>query len=257
MVSQRQLEANRRNARLSHGPKTPEGRAAVRLNALRHGLTAQDAVTSIDDRNHFNELLAAYQDQFQPSTPAGQDLLHQLVQASWRLRRIRAMETGLFELRWSKLEQGMKKEYGDLARHERHAYVFYRDVCGPNAFAALARYEARAERAFYRALHELQKMQPERPVADPPVTHTDPALENCQTIPFPNPDTSSPGGPDTPPSEPVDGPGRPETPSDAGSNSPAGFAPNPRATSHGLRANLDAEVAEVPCSGPLNSGPSG
>jgi hypothetical protein len=44
MLSQRQIDANRRNAQFSTGPRTPEGRAAVGLNALRHGLSAQTSV---------------------------------------------------------------------------------------------------------------------------------------------------------------------------------------------------------------------
>jgi hypothetical protein len=44
MATRKQRAANRRNAQLSTGPKTPEGKAAVRLNALKHGLTAENAV---------------------------------------------------------------------------------------------------------------------------------------------------------------------------------------------------------------------
>jgi hypothetical protein len=44
MISQRQQEANRRNAAKSHGPTTPEGRAAVRHNALKHGFTAAEII---------------------------------------------------------------------------------------------------------------------------------------------------------------------------------------------------------------------
>jgi hypothetical protein len=41
MTSQRKIEANRRNAQKSTGPKTQEGKDKVKLNALTHGLTAQ------------------------------------------------------------------------------------------------------------------------------------------------------------------------------------------------------------------------
>jgi hypothetical protein len=61
MISQRQLAANRRNAQLSTGPQTPEGRAAVRSNALRHGLTAKIAVLDNENPEHFQEMLDAFQ----------------------------------------------------------------------------------------------------------------------------------------------------------------------------------------------------
>jgi hypothetical protein len=46
MASQKQVEANRRNAKLG-GPKTPEGKARSRLNARKHGIFAS-ALTPMD-----------------------------------------------------------------------------------------------------------------------------------------------------------------------------------------------------------------
>ena len=43
MATQNQIDANRLNAQKSTGPKTPEGRAAVRLNGIKHGLTASES----------------------------------------------------------------------------------------------------------------------------------------------------------------------------------------------------------------------
>ena len=42
MTSQRKIEANRRNAQKSTGPKTEEGKNKVRFNALQHGLCRRD-----------------------------------------------------------------------------------------------------------------------------------------------------------------------------------------------------------------------
>ena len=39
-VSQKKLDANRKNARLSTGPKTKEGKRHSRRNALKHGILA-------------------------------------------------------------------------------------------------------------------------------------------------------------------------------------------------------------------------
>ena len=41
MATAAQIEANRRNAQKSTGPKTDEGKARVRRNAFKHGMTAR------------------------------------------------------------------------------------------------------------------------------------------------------------------------------------------------------------------------
>ncbi len=41
-ISPRKIAANRQNALKSTGPKTPQGKAYSRTNALKHGLFAMD-----------------------------------------------------------------------------------------------------------------------------------------------------------------------------------------------------------------------
>ena len=182
MISDRKLEANRRNARLSQGPNTPEGKAAVRFNALKHGLAAEHLVLEDEERPAFDELLSAYLAEHQPHGPTETDLVHQLVTASWRLRRLRAMETGLLELRLMDHDEELKEDYTGLSTQNRLAYVFARDA---EQFNILARYEARIERSFYRALHELQRLK---------------AGRAGQSIPLPQVvEVNAPEDPETPP----------------------------------------------------------
>jgi hypothetical protein len=51
MTSDKQGAANRRNAQKSTGPKTPEGKAAVRLNAMKHGLLSKDVLLPGEDES--------------------------------------------------------------------------------------------------------------------------------------------------------------------------------------------------------------
>jgi hypothetical protein len=41
MATEKQIAANRANALQSTGPRTPDGKAIARRNALDHGLTAE------------------------------------------------------------------------------------------------------------------------------------------------------------------------------------------------------------------------
>ena len=53
MTSFRQFEANRRNALRSTGPRTEDGKRRSRLNAVRHGLTAETVVGSLEDAEDY------------------------------------------------------------------------------------------------------------------------------------------------------------------------------------------------------------
>jgi hypothetical protein len=43
-ISLKQMEANRRNAQKSTGPKTPDGRAVSKMNALKHGILSKEVL---------------------------------------------------------------------------------------------------------------------------------------------------------------------------------------------------------------------
>jgi hypothetical protein len=63
MATQRQIQANRRNATLGRGPKSLSGKARSRVNALRHGLAARpDEVRTFEIEAFACALAAASKD---------------------------------------------------------------------------------------------------------------------------------------------------------------------------------------------------
>jgi hypothetical protein len=185
MASQEQINANRQNAQKSTGPKTPEGKAAVSQNAVTHGLTAENACINGEDMDEFDETRQSFEDQFKPVGPLQTLLVQQIVMAAWRLGRLRLIEGGLFQLRAADDARDIERGYTNMAPSTRLAYLYLRDVRGPNALTTLGRYEARVERSFYRALHELQRLQQEM-------------TKQSQIVPEPQPQqdlTPPPGNP--------------------------------------------------------------
>jgi hypothetical protein len=53
MTSWAQFQANRRNALKSTGPRTEEGKDRSRMNAVRHGLTAETVIAALEDAEDY------------------------------------------------------------------------------------------------------------------------------------------------------------------------------------------------------------
>jgi hypothetical protein len=56
VTSEKQARANRQNALKSTGPKAPEGKAATRHNATRHGLLSREVLLPGEDEQALKEL---------------------------------------------------------------------------------------------------------------------------------------------------------------------------------------------------------
>jgi hypothetical protein len=97
MTSYRQIEANRRNALKSAGPKT-EAENRYRCNAVRHGLTAETVIGALEDAEHYKAFEAAIIADYDAQSGVERELVLRLASLLWRLRRATTTETGLFEI---------------------------------------------------------------------------------------------------------------------------------------------------------------
>jgi anti-sigma-K factor RskA len=97
MNSYRQIEANRRNALKSTGPKTEAGKEVSRRNAVRHGLTAETVIGALEDADDYQAFEAAITADYDAQSTVERELVR-LASVLWRLQRATTMETRLFEI---------------------------------------------------------------------------------------------------------------------------------------------------------------
>ena len=92
MASDRQIEANRQNAQLSTGPRSPEGRQRVASNALKHGLTGKRIVLPNENPDEFDAFRGALWFNLDPQGALEEVLAEKIVADAWRLRRVPVLE---------------------------------------------------------------------------------------------------------------------------------------------------------------------
>jgi len=185
MATAAQIAANRLNALRSTGPRSVEGKAVSRFNALKTGIQAASEVIPGEDPEQLEELTAAYHQQFRPATPLERSLVDALARDDWQLRRLHTVEARLWE-------QGLAADGSNLA----DAYL-----SNLPAFTRLHRRLEAVERSYYRALHELERLR--GPAADslapdpwPPAPDLAPELASFSSPPISS--SASPGTAATP-----------------------------------------------------------
>src|SRR4051812_38115947 len=96
MATSKQIEANRRNSQKSTGPRTAEGKARTRSNALRHGLLARQALLPGEDGAGLQEIETQLLADLQPVGALESLFAGRITSGSWRLRRAEGVEAGIF-----------------------------------------------------------------------------------------------------------------------------------------------------------------
>ena len=97
MASQSQIAANRRNSQKSTGPRSSEGKAKTRFNALKFGIHAKSQVIPGEDPAELEAIAEQYRQEFSfaPSSRREVVLLNALVAFDWQLQRLRKAEAQL------------------------------------------------------------------------------------------------------------------------------------------------------------------
>jgi hypothetical protein len=151
------VESNRQNALRSKGPRTEEGRATVSKNALRHGGYAArvEAIPALgEEPGEFEALRAGLVESLHPIGALEYELVGKMASSWWRMLRAgRAEREGL--------EYVIRKQ-GSSATPILSAFCGQLALGDGHNTERLLRFEAQMEKAFFRILHELERLQARR-----------------------------------------------------------------------------------------------
>ena len=162
MPTNSQIKANRNNAKKSTGPRTEDGKTRVAKNALKHGLLARDTVLPGEDPAEFDSQLSALEADIQPANSLEFELVRQIADAQWRMRRLTRLETGFIAAALDETRRYMEKRRPDELRP---GYDGETQLLGSamldrtQALVHLARYDGHLSRRFFRAVKQLADLR--------------------------------------------------------------------------------------------------
>ena len=183
-----QIEANRRNAQQSTGPRSEIGKNKSSLNALRHGLTARVVVLPTEDLAAYQSFSAEFLAALAPETFAERQYAQTVIDTQWRLNRVRGLEDGMLAL----------GHYGpegqiDPGHPELHAALTAAGVWREHsqAFVNLSMHEQRLHRVLTNASKTLEDLKAKRTAARQSDLDAAVALHNMnKMLGEPNPATN-------------------------------------------------------------------
>jgi hypothetical protein len=167
MTTEAQINANRANAQKSTGPRTPEGKATVAQNALKHGLLAKEAVVVGEDLDDFELYRAQLRAELAPVGLAESLLVERIAGLFWRLQRAERFHTAAFDMVYLQCSSDPQNKRwqptpGPDGADPLFGLTVIKDFSKTRVLERLLVYERRIEGSLYRTMTELHKVQGQR-----------------------------------------------------------------------------------------------
>ncbi len=161
MATEAQIEANRRNAKHSTGPRTAEGKQRASENATKHGLYSKAVVLRNENHDEFDALTQDYVDKARPADPIELRLVRRLADCDWRMARTRYVETAMLDLQMDAAAKKTSETFEEIDEPARLAFAIQQFEPKQHAIYLNAqRQESRLQRQYertFRLLRELRK----------------------------------------------------------------------------------------------------
>jgi hypothetical protein len=167
-ASEAQILANQANSRKSTGPTSTLGKQASRSNSYKHGLTAT-VVLPEGEAAEIERRFVAFREELQPSGEVGKALARHAATMSVRMERCAEHENAALTERVRQAEDDFLAPEGvdEATAAKLRAEAGKRALFDSSPEAILARkYEAAAQRGFFKALKELRLIEKAAKVSD-------------------------------------------------------------------------------------------
>ena len=92
-ISQKQIDANQRNAQKSTGPKTKEGKAKSAMNSIKYGIYSDQFLIKGEKKEDLDEYSNDLINWLNPSNPVLFDIVSQIIFSGWAARRYMIVES--------------------------------------------------------------------------------------------------------------------------------------------------------------------
>jgi hypothetical protein len=174
MSTEKQINANRKNAQKSTGPKTDEGKAAVSQNAVKHGLFAESVIKGENEADYeafHDEMLA----ELAPAGAVESAMAERVVSLWWRLKRAERMQNqAIDEMIEHQIDNPLSKsirmmnlhakgvKMGDpryLINHLQLGRIATYDWSNQKVLDRMMLYERRIENSVVKLMKELKRFQ--------------------------------------------------------------------------------------------------
>jgi hypothetical protein len=176
MATIKQINANRKNALLSKGPKSDLGKLKSSKNSLKHGLTAKQLVIG-ESYKEFEKYRDRMIDELKPEGILEEETVFKIIDTGFRLRRIGEVEAGVYnqEILHHEADEYKNKiadkidfkEEGELIQSSDlsanlKGLAFARDCKYGSAILKLNTIEDKLMNKYYKQLDALKVMQESR-----------------------------------------------------------------------------------------------
>ncbi len=183
MATEKQINANRENAKKSTGPRTPEGKAIASQNSRRHHNLARSILLATENGKRFCNHVERFHREFRPEGPTERALVDMMAVARWRMLRMANLEAAGVDHEFKQLRD---QTACDLDAPTRATLAYRSLVDASRTLDVLGRAEARLQRQFDSAFDRLARLRAEAARQSSPDDLL-PPRHNPATNPIPEP----------------------------------------------------------------------